>query len=62
MTLLAGPIVAYNLAAVLMPALAAWTAYLLCRHVSGALWPSVVGGYVFGFSGYMLGQDSATCT
>jgi len=57
LTVLAGPVVAYNVAAVLMPALAAWTAYLLCRHVTGTFWPSLAGGYVFGFSGYMLGEE-----
>ena len=56
LTWLAGPVVAYNVAALLMPALAAWTAYLLCRHLTRSLWPSVVGGYVFGFSSYMIGQ------
>ena len=55
-TLLAGPIAAYNVAAVLMPALAAWTAFLLCRRLTGMLWPSLVGGYLFGFSSYVLGQ------
>jgi hypothetical protein len=55
-TLLFGPAVGYNLAAILMPALAAWTAFLLCRHLTRAFWPSVVGGYLFGFSSYMLGQ------
>ena len=34
LTLAAGPVVAYNVASILMPALAAWTAYLLCRHVT----------------------------
>src|SRR6185312_5071469 len=33
-TLIAGPAVGYNVLAVLMPALAAWTAFLLCRHVT----------------------------
>jgi hypothetical protein len=55
-TLLAGPIAAYNVAAVLMPALGAWTAFLLCRRLTGAAWPSLVGGYLFGFSSYALGQ------
>ena len=55
-TWLIGPLGAYNVAAVLMPALAAWTAFLLCRHVTRAAWPSLVGGYLFGFSSYMLGQ------
>jgi hypothetical protein len=58
-TLVAGPIVAYNVAALLMPALAALTAFLLCRHVTNAPWPSLFGGYLFGFSTYMLGAALA---
>ena len=58
LTWLAGPVVSYNVAAVLMPALAAWTAFLLCRHLTRSLWPSLVGGYLFGFSAYMAGQIS----
>jgi hypothetical protein len=57
LTLLAGPVVSYNVAAVLLPALAAWTAFLLCRRVTGKVVPSFVGGYLFGFSSYMLGQQ-----
>jgi hypothetical protein len=57
LTLLAGPVAAYNAAAVLMPAAAAWTCFLLCRHLTRATWPSLVGGYLFGFSSYMLGQQ-----
>ncbi|HYA08140.1 MAG TPA: hypothetical protein VEG24_01035, partial [Gaiellaceae bacterium] len=56
LTLAVGAIASYNVAAVLMPALAAWTAFLLCRHLTRRLWPSLVGGYLFGFSSYMLGQ------
>ena len=56
-SLLAGPVAAYNIAAVAMPALAAWTAFLLCRYLTNAIWPSLVGGYVFGFSSYMLGHE-----
>jgi hypothetical protein len=56
-TLLAGPVAAYNVAAVLMPACAAWTCFLLCRRVTQSTWPSLVGGYLFGFSSYMLGQQ-----
>jgi hypothetical protein len=51
-----GPVVSYNIAAVLLPAFAAWTAFLLCRHLTDRLWPSIVGGYLFGFSSYMLGH------
>ena len=37
--------------------LAAFTAYLLCRHLTRSTWASLVGGYLFGFSSYMLGQS-----
>jgi hypothetical protein len=49
-----GPEVSWNLIALAAPALSAWTAFLLCRRVVGRLLPSLVGGYVFGFSPYML--------
>jgi len=55
-TLLGGPVLAYNTLTVLLPALAAWTAYLLCRHLTGSFWPSLAGGYLFGFSPYVFGQ------
>jgi hypothetical protein len=55
-TLLAGPVVSYNVVSVLLPALAAWTAFLLCRRLTRSFWPSLAGGYLFGFSSYMLGQ------
>ncbi len=57
LTVVAGPVVAFNVAAVLMPALAAWTAFLLCRSVTRSFWPSLLGGYLFGFTSYMLGQE-----
>jgi len=53
-TLVAGPVVAYNAFALLAPTLAAWTAFLLCRHLTAATGASLVGGYLFGFSPYML--------
>jgi len=46
----------YNIIAMLMLPLAAFSAFLLCRRVTGAFWPSVLGGYIFGFSSYMLGE------
>jgi hypothetical protein len=55
LTLAFGPMVSYNVASLLMPALAAWTAFLLCRHVTRTTWPSLLGGYLFGFSTFMLG-------
>lgn len=57
LTLLVGPVAAFNTAAVLMPAAAAWTCFLLCRHLTGKVCPSLLGGYLFGFSSYMLGQQ-----
>ena len=56
-TLLFGPDVSYNLAEMLMPAFSAWTAFLLCRHLTRSTFASLVGGYLFGFSSYMLGQE-----
>jgi hypothetical protein len=54
-TALFGAATTYNVAMVAAPALAAWTAFLLCRHVSGRPVPSLLGGWLFGFSSYMLG-------
>jgi len=53
---LTSPVVAYNVLMVAAPATAAWTAFLLCRHLSGAWLPSLLGGLLFGFSPYMAGQ------
>ena len=55
-TAIAGPLFAYNLAMLLSPVLAAFFAFLLCRRLTGAFWPSLIGGWLFGFSTYMLGQ------
>ncbi len=46
----------YNIIVTLAPPLAAFSAFLLCRRVTGAFWPSILGGYIFGFSPYMLGE------
>jgi len=32
------------------------SAFLLCRYITGKFFPSVCGGYLFGFSPYMLGH------
>jgi hypothetical protein len=57
-TTLFGPVVSYNLLCLAAPALSAWTAFLLCRRLTGTFAPSLVGGYLFGFSTYELGQLS----
>ena len=46
----------FDVAAVLIPGVSAWTGFLLCRRLVGELWPSLVGGYLFGFSSYELGH------
>ena len=57
LTLLFGPVVSYNVAALLVPALSAFTAFILCRHVAGSRWAGLVGGYLFGFSSYELAEE-----
>src|SRR5271170_2627003 len=52
-----GPMVSYNLLALLLPALSAWTTFILCRHLTKSVWPSTLAGYVFGFSSYVLAQS-----
>jgi hypothetical protein len=56
LTLLVGPIASYNVAAIALPAISAWAAFLLCRHLTGTWWPSLVGGYLYGFSSYIVGH------
>ncbi len=56
---IAGPVAVYNLLCLLALALAAWTAFVLCRYLTGAYCASLAGGYIFGFSAYMLGQTLA---
>jgi hypothetical protein len=58
-TVAVGPVVAYNVAAVALPALAGLTAFLLCRHVTRSFWASLAGGYLYGFSSFMLGHELA---
>jgi hypothetical protein len=55
-TFTAGPLAAYNVGVILSPALAAFFAFLHCRRVTGRFWPALFGGWLFGFSSYMLGQ------
>ena len=52
-----GPTVSYNVACVVVPALGAWTAFLLFRYLTRSTWASLVGGYLFGFSSFVLGHQ-----
>ena len=49
-----GPVVAYNILCLLGPALAGWAAFVLCRWITRSYWPSLAGGWVFGFSSYIV--------
>jgi hypothetical protein len=53
-TALFGPTASFNLFALSAPPLTAWGGFALCRQVTGAVWPSVLGGFLFGFSPYIL--------
>ncbi len=55
-TWLAGPVLSYNVLTLGAPVLAACTAFLLARELTGAWSPAVVGGYLFGFSSYEIAQ------
>jgi hypothetical protein len=54
-----GPVFAYNLTCVIAVTFAGWCAFILCRYLAAAYWAALAGGYVFGFSAYMLGQTAA---
>ncbi len=55
-TAVAGPVFSYNFLAICSPALAAFTAYLLCRRLVKRERPALAGGYLFGFSAYEFSQ------
>ncbi len=54
-----GPVVAYNILCLLSPALAGWTAFLLCRRIAARFWPALLGGYIYGFSAFMIAEIRA---
>jgi hypothetical protein len=54
-----GPLAAYNALCVAGPALAAWSAWLMCRYMARSFWVALFGGYLFGFSSFIIGQTLA---
>jgi hypothetical protein len=56
LTFTIGPVASYNILMLLSPALAALTTYVLVYHLTKSFWPSLLGGYLFGFSTYEIGQ------
>jgi len=55
-TLIFGPIMTYNIFAMLALPLTAYSTFLLLRYITKDSLASFVGGYLFGFSSYELGQ------
>jgi hypothetical protein len=51
-----GPVTAWNILMLIAPALAALGVFIVCRHLTNSALPSFIGGYIFGFSPYFLGQ------
>jgi hypothetical protein len=49
-TMLASPVLSYNILALAGPALSAWTGFLLAREVTRNWAAAVAGGFLFGFS------------
>ena len=56
-TLLAGPLASLNIMLIAAPALSAWVSYRLARRYFRT-GPSVLCGFLYGFSPYVLGQAS----
>ncbi|MBV8378318.1 MAG: hypothetical protein JO279_15075, partial [Verrucomicrobia bacterium] len=55
-TRMANAVVSFNVLSLLAPALSAWTGFLLARYLTRTTFSSFIGGYLFGFSSYELGQ------
>jgi hypothetical protein len=53
-----GPIASLNALCLLSVALAAYSGFLLCRYLTGDWRAALMGGFIFGFSPYMLGSLS----
>jgi hypothetical protein len=59
LTLVAGPVVSFNLLEVIALPVSAWAAFVLCRRLTGKFWPALAGGAVFGFSAYEMNHSAA---
>jgi hypothetical protein len=53
-----GAVAAYNTIVILDFTLTAWTTFILCYHITRQVWPSLVGGYLFGYCAFMLSQGT----
>ena len=49
-----GAVAAYNILCLLCPPMVGWAAFVMCRHVVREFVPALFGGFVFGFSPYLI--------
>jgi hypothetical protein len=56
LTLTSGPVATFNILCLLSLPLNAYCAFILCRYLTRNYWASLMGGYIFGFSAFMLGR------
>lgn len=49
-----GPVAAYNLLCLICPTVVGWAAFVLCRHVTRDFSAALFGGFIFGFSPYVI--------
>jgi hypothetical protein len=49
-----GAVAAYNVLCLLCPAVVGWAAFVLCRYIVREFAPALLGGFVFGFSPYLV--------
>jgi hypothetical protein len=56
-TLVAGPVLSFNLLTLAAPALAGWAAYFLCLELGALPVAAALGGFIYGFSPYAAAQS-----
>jgi hypothetical protein len=56
LTLISGPVLAYNVLTLCAPVAAAMAAYVLCLHLTRSPAAALFGGYIFGFSSYEMAE------
>jgi hypothetical protein len=59
LTLIMGPIVAFNLLTAIAPPLSGFIAFLACRRLTGKFWPALAGGACYGFSAFEVNHAVA---
>jgi hypothetical protein len=54
LTVLAGPVVSFNLLVAASIPVSGWAAFVVCRRLTRRFWAALAGGAVYGFSAYEL--------